>query len=105
MEKVKHSARYKRIGDETYADARRRYEREWYQRNWGVRLSSYTQMKERSVKSENLAEHTILPKLGFTNIIHLSITNRYSPFDFYAEKNNEKYFIEVTTGFSKYIVS
>src|SRR4030042_204283 len=60
-------------------------------------------MKERSVKSENLAEHTILPKLGFTNIIHLSITNRYSPFDFYAEKNNEKYFIEVTTGFSKYI--
>jgi len=95
------TSHYKRIGNETYADARRRYERAWYQRTWGVRLSTYKDMKERGIKSEELAKNTILPKLGFTNIIHLSAINRYSPSDFYAEKNNKKYFIEVTTNISK----
>ncbi len=49
------------------------------------------------LKAEEYAERVSLPKLGFKNILNLNKQFSKFPFDFYAEKNGEKFLIDVTT--------
>jgi hypothetical protein len=49
------------------------------------------------LKAEEYAQRVALPKLGFVNIQNLNEKLPRFPFDFYAEKDNEKFLIEVTT--------
>lgn len=49
------------------------------------------------LKAEEYAERIALPKLGFTNIQNLNQKFSKFPFDFYAEKDGEKFLIDVTT--------
>lgn len=48
-----------------------------------------------------MAVLTILPRLGFTEIYHLSESNRFFPFDIAATFKNGRLLVDVTTGTEK----
>jgi hypothetical protein len=53
--------------------------------------------------AETFAILKIIPRLGFSEINHLSAINRFFPFDIVATLNDERVFIDVTTSLSKVI--
>jgi hypothetical protein len=97
------TAHYKRIGNETWKEAARRYAKTWYAKHWKKsRISRHdvNECRRFGRTAEELAEQ-MLPKLGFGNIVHVSKYHAYIPMDFYAEKDGKKCIIEVTTVNSK----
>ena len=68
--------------------------REYHRRRREIWRGGIKSSKKISAKAEKLVAEKILPKLGFSNIIHLG---DQSPFDILAERNSKKFVVEVTT--------
>jgi len=71
--------------------------RAWKDRIWG---RSNPQI---AMQAERIAKERILPKLGFSNLYHVSAANRFFPFDLIGTYNGQRVFIDVTTGMWKTI--
>jgi hypothetical protein len=56
---------------------------------------------EVAFRAERLAMEQVLPKLGFTELYHASLVNRFVPFDVVATYNRRRVLVDVTTAISK----
>jgi hypothetical protein len=63
-------------------------------RTWGV-------SNRVIAEAERFAAARILPRLGFSDICHLSLINSFFPFDLAANYQNERVLIDVTTAVGK----
>jgi hypothetical protein len=73
----------------------RAYVRERKLRTWGVSNRAI------AAEAERVAAARILPRLGFSDICHLSLINSFFPFDIAANYQNERVLIDVTTAVGK----
>jgi len=70
--------------------------------NTGKKTDNALKAKAKS-NTETYAEKVLLPQLGFDYILPLSRTSKQFPFDFYCEKDEEKWFIDVTAYVKKHL--
>lgn len=66
-------------------------------------LFAKIETKTKGRRFELLAQNTILPRLGFKNLIHLSDIYHNSPFDFAGDRAGQQVVIDITCNWQKQI--
>jgi hypothetical protein len=76
----------------------------WTQDVWYGRqrdLLDAIDARARGRDMEDIAARSVLPKLGFSNVVHLADILFNSPFDFVADRGSQRVSIDITTKWQK----